>query len=130
MGFLLCVEFVDVFILWISTVRVSVEVANLTVAVISFFIASPPVDFANADARVKTKSHELTRVRPWLSYKGFVDFNTFVIFLFAWYADNAFEMLGLTLLDAPLSFQVTNIEMVGTHPDSWEGSLPPFGALS
>ncbi|KAK8684555.1 hypothetical protein V6N13_040577 [Hibiscus sabdariffa] len=70
-GFLLCVEFDDVFILWISAVRISGEVANLTVVVISVFIASPPVDIANADAMVETKSHELTGVRPWLSYKGF-----------------------------------------------------------
>ncbi|KAK8532513.1 hypothetical protein V6N13_131833 [Hibiscus sabdariffa] len=64
MGFLLCVEFVDVFILWISAVRVSGEVANLTVAVISFFIASSPVDIANADAMEETKSLELTGDRP------------------------------------------------------------------
>ncbi|KAK9044284.1 hypothetical protein V6N11_072597 [Hibiscus sabdariffa] len=71
MGFLLCVEFDDVFIPWISDVRVSGEVANQTVVVISVFIASPPVDIASVDAMVKTKSQELTGVWPWLSYKGF-----------------------------------------------------------
>ncbi|KAK8586557.1 hypothetical protein V6N13_010146 [Hibiscus sabdariffa] len=48
MGFLLCVDFDDVFILGISVVKFSGEAVNLTVAVICVLIASPPVDIASA----------------------------------------------------------------------------------
>ncbi|KAK8635527.1 hypothetical protein V6N13_004261 [Hibiscus sabdariffa] len=42
---------------------------NLTVVVIFVFIASPPVDIANAGATVRTKGQELTGVWSWLTYK-------------------------------------------------------------
>ncbi|KAK8660028.1 hypothetical protein V6N13_050964 [Hibiscus sabdariffa] len=121
MGFLLCVEFDDVFILGILAVKVSGEAMNLTVAVICVFIASPPVDITSAGAMVSTTSHELTRVWSWLSYKGFVDYNSFVLFLFEWYADNAFETLGPILHNESLRVQVANIEMAGVRwiMDSW-----------
>ncbi|KAK8713211.1 hypothetical protein V6N13_148433 [Hibiscus sabdariffa] len=122
MGFLLCVEVDDVFILGILAVKVSGEAVNLTVVVICVFIASPPVDITSAGAMVSTTSHELTRVWSWLSYKGFVDYNPFVLFLFEWYANNAFEMLGSTLLYESLRVQVESIEMAGVRwiMDSWD----------